>query len=49
MTWFVKENTLFKYSECLQIFFCLIGKKHLVRLKRGTISAWIRYICTGLS
>ena len=41
MALFVKENTVFKYIECLQ-FFCLIEAKHLVHVKRGTISAWIR-------
>ena len=33
----VKENTVLKYSECLH-FFYLIGRKHLVHVKRGTIS-----------
>ena len=48
MTLFVKENTVSKYSEYLQIL-CLIGRKHLFHAKRGTISVWIRYIYIGLS
>ena len=46
MTLFVKENTVFKYSECLQLF-CLIGRKHFAHVKRSTISGWIRQICIG--